>query len=738
MNDILNTIKVIDMSGGQAGSIAALLLAESGATVTKMDLSDQAEVLTPVQDAIWNRSKTRRVMATGNSQDLKALKDLIAEADILIHDRVGHLARALGLNDETLTAAHPRLIVVSIGGWPTGHPKADMPVRDSLVLGDAGVLDEQLAVARDGPVYLRFPLGSAHAAYLAAIGALARLIARRRTGRGGLARTSLIQGALIPTMMHWFRAERPTPSTTIGLPKTAGSTLFECGDGLWIHTMGDPLRSPSVLAALEAMAPAERQRLNDKYLTAPFRYLEDRGALEAVFLTQGRQDWLADLWSHDVPVQPVLPMGELFRDEQAIANGYIVDVKDARFGQTRQPGIPMTIQAASAATAGSAVKVGSSLGLDDALDRPLAGLKVLDLGQFLAGPLAPMLLADLGADVIKLETTRGEPLRPQDWAFNGCQRGKRAIALDLKQPEARTVLSDLIGWADVVHHNQRLPAAEKLGFGAEAVRALNPDAIYAHVSSYGPTGPRSDWPGYDQLFQASSGWEFEGAGEGNPPMWHRFGMMDHLCALASTTGVLLALIARQDTGQARGVSASLLGASLFSAETLLGPDGELAPYPKLDRGQTGVSAVDRLYEVRDGWIMIAGPAGAEHDLFDALQALDAHGAEAAMQVLTVAESVHLVKGLGWQAVEVRRAQRDIFFDDADNQAAGLVAQYDHVRFGHVHHVGALWDLGDLRVDVERFTPLLGEHSREILSDLGYSSKAIKDLFGAGAVVETVA
>lgn len=738
MNTILDTIKVIDLSGGQAGSLAALLLAESGAAVTKVDLSDQGQILTPVQDAIWNRSKVRRALASGDSRDLQTLHELIAGADILIHDRVGSLAAALHLDDEALTAAHPRLIVVSIGGWPANHPKADMPVRDSLVLADAGILDEQLAVARDGPVYLRFPLGSAHAAYLAAIGALARLIARRRTGRGGVARTSLIQGALIPTMMHWFRAERPTTSTTVGLPKSAGSTLFECSDGLWMHTMGDPLRSPAVLAALDAMAPTERQRLNDKYLTAPFRYLEDRGALEAVFLMRARQDWLEDLWSNDVPVQPVLPMGQLFRDAQALANNYIIDVEDARFGATRQPGIPMTIQPAGAGRATDAQPADSEFGPTDTLARPLAGLKVLDLGQFLAGPLAPMLLADLGADVIKLETTRGEPLRPQDWAFNACQRGKRAIALDLKLPEARAVLSDLIGWADVVHHNQRLPAAEKLGFGAEAVQALNPGAIYAHVSSYGPAGPRSDWPGYDQLFQASSGWEFEGAGEGNPPMWHRFGMMDHLCALASTTGVLLSLIARQDTGEARVVAASLLGASLFSAETLLGPDGELAPYPKLDKSQTGVSAVDRLYEVRDGWIMVDGPFGSEQRLFDALHAPDIHGAEAAMRLLTIVESLSLVRGLDWYAVEARRAQRDAFFDDADNQAAGLVGQYDHVRYGRVHHVGGLWDLSDLRVDVQRFTPLLGEHSREILSGLGYSSEAINCLIGAGAVVETVA
>ena len=735
METILEGVRVVDLSAGQAGSVAALLLAESGARVTRIDLNEPPGILTSPQDAIWNRSKSRQRLDAARPENLASIQALISGADILIHDRVGEQAGQLGLDEKTLTAANSRLIVVSIGGWPAGHPKADMPVRDPLVLGDAGILDEQMAVARDGPAYLRFPLGSAHAAYLAAIGALARLITRDRTGRGGVVRTSLIQGALIPTMMHWLRAERPTQSVAIGMPKNAGSTLFECGDGLWIHTMGDPLLSPWVLTALEALPPGERQRLNDKYLTAPFRYLEDRGALERIFLDRPRKDWLGELWAHDVPVQPVLPMGELFRDEQAIANDYIIDVEDALFGATRQPGIPLTLQPGDPGRPRSAPAVAHT---EDRIDRPLQGLKVLDLGQFLAGPLAPMMLGDLGAEVIKLETTRGEPLRYAEWAFNACQRGKRAIALDLKQPEARQILSDLIGWADVVHHNQRLPAAEKLGFGADAVRALNPDAIYAHVSSYGPRGPRADWPGYDQLFQASSGWEFEGAGEGNPPMWHRFGMMDHLCALASTTGVLLSLIARRRTGEARGVAASLLGASLFSAETLLGPDGELAPYARLDQGQTGVSATDRLYQVADGWIVVNGPQSAEVALLGALGCRDVIAVEAALQRLTVTEALDLVRALGLDAVQARQAQRDAFFDDPDNQASGLVARYEHVRYGRVDHVGALWDFADMDLKADRFSPLLGEHSREILVSMDYTPAAIEALIASGAVVSTAA
>ena len=163
---------------------------------------------------------------------------------------------------------------------------------------------------------------------------------------------------------------------------------------------------------------------------------------------------------------------------------------------------------------------------------PLEGVKVVDAGAFLAGPLGPMLLSDLGADVVKVEPPGGEGMRWVEWSFFGCQRGKRGVALDLKaRRRGRARRAD--------RRRRHLPPQPAHARGAaprldeESVRAVNPDIVYCHTSSYGPVGPRGDWPGYDQLFQASCGWEVAGVGEGNPPMWHRFGFMDHMCAMGS-------------------------------------------------------------------------------------------------------------------------------------------------------------------------------------------------------------
>ncbi|MDE1145128.1 MAG: CoA transferase [Azospirillaceae bacterium] len=715
MTTVLSHIRVLDLGGGQAASMAGLILAQAGAQVTKID--DGTSTFTPVEDALWNRGKSRLALDLGATEGRHRLQALLADSDILVHDRLPTAASLLGLDAATLTAQFPMLIHVAVGGWPAGHPNAETPVRDNLVLAKAGILDEQAAIGRDGPVWLRFPLGSNHAAYLAAIGALARLYARRRKGRGGPVHTSLLQGALVPMMMHWSTAERPTPALRFGMPKDAGATLFECSDGRWVHTMGQPVKAPGIKAALDAMDGVERARLNAKYEKAIIKYIDDRGAIEAIFKTRPRQDWLEELWASDVPAQPVQAMGDLYFDEQTQANGYVVPVDDPRLGATRQPGSPIQMDEGVPLAAEPTVAA-------QALSQPLDGLKVLDIGNFLAGPLAPMLLGDLGAEVIKVEATSGDPLRHADWAFNGCQRNKRGIALQLKDPAASALLGRLFDWADVVHHNQRMMAAEKLGFGYAAVHARNPRAVYCHVSSYGAKGPRRDWPGYDQLFQAASGWEAAGAGEGNPPAWHRFGMMDHLCGLASVVGTLLAVLRRDATGQGEFVAASLLGASLATVETLVLPDGSLAPTAQLDRRQMGVGPTRRLYPCGDGWLAVDQPHAAPDALADA---------EARFRDVGVEQAARIAAEAGVDAAPVALANGQAFLADPVNQSSGLSVALDHPVYGSLRQIGALWDFGDLRLRLERAPPLLGQHSRDILAEVGVSAGAIDEALASGVV-----
>ena len=213
---------------------------------------------------------------------------------------------------------------------------------------------------------------------------------------------------------------------------------------------------------------------------------------------------------------------------------------------------------------------------------PLEGIKVLDLGAFIAGPLAPMLLGDLGAEVIKVEPVSGDPVRGwRDGFYVACNRGKRGIALNITHPDGRAVMDRFISWADVVHHNIRMTAAQRLGIDRDQIRAVNPDAVFSHGSSYGLLGARADWPGYDSVFQAMAGWNVENAGQDNPPLFVHYGYLDSLTGASSAIATLLALYHRQRTGLATMTSASLLNTATFTnSETLVGlDDGHLGPYP---------------------------------------------------------------------------------------------------------------------------------------------------------------
>ena len=136
---------------------------------------------------------------------------------------------------------------------------------------------------------------------------------------------------------------------------------------------------------------------------------------------------------------------------------------------------------------------------------PLEGLTLIDFGQYLAGPFGPMILADLGMDVIKVEPVTGDGMRMAGKPFFGCQRGKRDIALNVKEPEGHELAMELVRRADAVHHNMTKGTAAKLGIDYEACKAVKPDVVYCNTYAYGFEGPLSHFGGLDPLYQAATG-----------------------------------------------------------------------------------------------------------------------------------------------------------------------------------------------------------------------------------------
>lgn len=739
---ILEGIRVISLCSGMAGSAAGLHLYEAGAEVVMIEPPVNPAREKQALFAVLNRGKRSVILSLESPTDRQQLQSLLANADVLLHDFTPEAALAHGLADAQLCASFPRLVVSAIGGWPQRHALANAVPRETLILARLGLLDEQPA-HRPGPAFIRMPFANWLASWLCVVGVMARLLARDRDGCGGIAHTSLTQAALVPMTMHWNRAQTPTPAFAKGLDKHIPIPLHQCADGRWLHVHYSPDKSPWMATALSELGEAEVARLNA--LWPPSHVAPNFGANKAIIATRPAQDWVEHFWQHDVAAQMAADFGDIYFDEQARLNGYVVEVDDRQLGKTLQPGPAWQVQpparvGASAPLAGEAnaqlaepqaAMVAPAPRLIAPPLPPLHGLKVLDLGAYLAGPFACMLLADLGAEVIKVEAPKGDAMRRLERIFSGTQRGKLGVALQLGDQQTRPAVEALARWADVVHHNMRLPAARKLMVDYQSLKALNPRLVYCHVSAYGSTGPRADWPGFDQLMQASCGWEVEQGGEGQAPMWLRFGVGDFFAGLSSLYALLLGLYERNRSGVGQMVSSSLLGATLLSmSEALVLEDGRLTPIEHLDAQQTGLNAGHRLYRCSDAWLVVVALQPDEVQRFEALvgDQPETYFADQTRQAALDALGAAQVP-----AQAVLEAQMETFFDSPEHAAAGLHARYSHAVYGDLQQIGAFWDFGNLPLALQRPPPALGQHTRHVLESLGVASGELDRLASAGLV-----
>jgi crotonobetainyl-CoA:carnitine CoA-transferase CaiB-like acyl-CoA transferase len=388
----------------------------------------------------------------------------------------------------------------------------------------------------------------------------------------------------------------------------------------------------------------------------------------------------------------------------------------------------------------------------------LEGVTLVDFGQYLAGPFGPMLIGDLGADVIKVEPVTGDGMRMATKPFFGCQRGKRDIALNIKTPEGLEIAQKLITRADIVHHNMTRGVATKLGIDYASCAALRADIVYCNTYAYGLAEPLGKFGGLDPLYQAAAGLEYEAGAtaEGNTPLYYRFGMCDASNALLSVVGVLLALFHRQRTGEGQELWTSLLdGGVVFSSDVFL-VDGKSWDRPRLDRDLTGLSALYRLYRSQDDdWIMVAavkdsewealcGVLHVEHLLTEPRFATAASRQEHRRQLASLLEPVFRTKTARYwsRMLDDADVPNEVPIDtwdgeqvlyDADNERLGLVTEYVHPIVGVMRQFGDLIRFSETPGHVHGPPPLVGQDTREILRELGYRDGDI-DALNASNVV----
>jgi crotonobetainyl-CoA:carnitine CoA-transferase CaiB-like acyl-CoA transferase len=392
---------------------------------------------------------------------------------------------------------------------------------------------------------------------------------------------------------------------------------------------------------------------------------------------------------------------------------------------------------------------------------PLDGVKVVEITMFQQGPVAGMRLGDLGADVIKVEPKNGDPargmmrivgadtgLKGRNYYFESNNRNKRSVALDMRTEKGLEIFLKLTDQADVFLTNMSIEAPQRMGIGPEALMARNPRLIYVHASGWGRKGPDASNLSFDYTGIARSGTMMMSGERGGPPGTLIPGMGDEQGGLMCAWGVTAALYAREKTGKGQLVDTSLMGSLIalhgvnFAAPGILGQE-----FPRLLRSEAG-NPIYNHYQCKDGkWIVIAhlqpdrywpnvckamGLEELEHDpKFNSIEARHDNGKEL-VAILdkkfaskTRDEWMGIFKKENVIYTPVQSASE--VFEDQQALANDYIVGVEHPVWGKIKMLGFPWTFHDTPASVRREAPELGQHTEEVLLELGYSWEDIASL-----------
>ena len=393
---------------------------------------------------------------------------------------------------------------------------------------------------------------------------------------------------------------------------------------------------------------------------------------------------------------------------------------------------------------------------------PLHDVRVCDLTQNLAGPFCTQILADLGAAVIKIEPPGGDMARawgPPFWGeeaalFLSANRGKRSIVLDLKHEAAREVLHRLARSCDVLVQASRLGVAQRLGFDYESIRALRADVVYMSVSAYGARGPMSELPGYDPLMQAFSGIMSVTGHPGSPPTRVGGSVVDYGTGMWAALSILAALRTRDATGQGAELETSLMDTALgWVSYHLTGHLGTGQVPGPMGSGLASIAPY-QAFATRDGHVMIAAgndaifrrlcrALGVEELADDPrfltnperaanreelARLLEERTRQLSTEELVRLTELHAVPGSAIQDIAQVAAHPQV-------AASGMLVDANHPRIPRYRDVALPTRIGGDRPHADAPPPRAGEHTREILRELGYVEADVDALVEGGVAGE---
>ncbi len=790
MAKICEGLTVLDLSTGMAGGLAAMVLADAGAEVVKIEPPAGDWSRGHPAWIMWNRGKKSAVLDLKKPQDRDHLKQLVRAADVLLTTYTPDTQARLGVTYDSMTSQNPGLVYCSITGFGPLKKFAHLKGYDAIVNAKTGrvhAFDKQ--IQKDGPRYAAVMAGTYGAAMYAITGIMAALCVREQTGRGQKVETSLMQ-AMFAYDWDWLSAQlakraappkafqrgSPTPQYFVGRTK----------DGKWIQFANSMshlfVNYLAGMGLTDLLAEPRYQGLPN--IEAGKDMEELYAKLHARMQERTCDEWM-NIFLHEVDAaaEPLLRTTEAFNHPQVVHNKNFFEVDDPAAGKTKQLGplvmcseTPLAAQGPAPALGQHTKEVIASLKArkpkvfhnGKPMPRyPLEGVTVVEFATWFAAPFGTAMLADLGANVIKFESLDGDSFRR--WAATATKpmQGKRSVAVDMKKPEGQQLAQDFIKRADLLMHNFRPGVTPRLGIDYETCRKLNPRLVYLYAGSYGSTGPYSHRPAmhpipgaicggalyqagremppppdkkltYQELREASS--QLFQANEGNP---------DVSSALGVGTALLLGLYNQKRTGKGQYLETTMLNSCLYTeADDYILYEGR--PPRLLPDGQlNGLHALWRFYRAAEGWVFLACATEQEwRDFCEAVnrQAL-ARDSRFATREARLANDDALVRELepvfktkpaqqweyylaehGVACCEVSSVNFANFcWNEPAMKETGMWAGVKHPSLGNYMRSGPAVQFSHTQPRLGP-TIFVGEHTKQVLLEYGYSEATIQDLY----------
>lgn len=654
-NGTLKGLRVIDFGQYIAGPMASMILADYGADVIHVDPPGGPRWNAYEANAVLMRGKRNIVLDLNDPDDLATAYRLIETADVVIENfRPGVMSR-FGLGKENFYASNPALIYCSIPGFSERDARAGLRGWEGIIAAEAGLYTGMRAQTR----FNALTLASVFAAAQAAHSIIAALIVREKSGKGQSIEVPLYDASFEVQGINGTAPRAPMPSTPGDGKRVVRDyelvqylAKYPTKDGRYIQITPPPRGVKNLVDAFIPEEWATHKELTPEEDQELRKLVASKTALE--WEKTAQEDYQAGV----VAAQTA---EEWIQDASAIDSRSVIPVMDPLLGATMQPGVP-SLMLGSGDCAGSsprhlpdadreeilkelADRTAPQLKLGtDGIAPPLAGIRVLDFCQVLAGPICGRILAEYGAEVIKINNPRTFENPIAMVGHEAVNNGKLTTFLDMKSEEGKAVLDKLIRESDVFHCNFSQGVYERLGITEEQLREKNPGIILSQLNVHSLGGWREWERGHEDLGEAVAGITCRYGG-GIKPETVPLLVCDNLTGQYAAIGVLLAVYHRLRTGEGQRVQACLSRtATLAQVPYMIGYEGKVWDEPA-GPNATGWNMYDRIYTTSDGMVFLAN-ADAEK-----------------------LKSSHLFDGIDFSADDAEKKMENVFLS---NTSEGLI------------------------------------------------------------------